>query len=118
MKKDVTPYGEDCVVADTLNREDMEILAATLAAAKGSWQRQVLEELFLRGYIIGDKPTGRPIKGKAASWKSKYDRSLANLMLRAAMAVPDPYRIEYTIVGPRGASGYRLYLRGENNGIL
>ena len=99
-----TPNGLPCWIPGT-------VLAETIRnQARGTFQRDVAEQLISEGFVIGYKPTGVQLKGKAASYKSKYDASVNNLMVRIMWNLPGTLDIIKGPVGPKGAFGYRLVI--------
>ena len=78
-------------------------------AARGAWQREVLRNLIIDGYVIGYRATG-PLKGRAKSYQSHYAKSLTNMMNRIEEILEHetPYKLESGSVGPRGGWGYYI----------
>ena len=99
-----TPNGLPCWIPGT-------VLAETIRnQARGTFQRDVAEQLISEGFIIEYKPTGSQLRGRAKSYQSKYNRSISNLMGRIENNLPGTLEIVKGPVGPKGAFGYRLVI--------
>ena len=97
-----TPNGKPCwLPGEELGRMMFE-------CARGSWQESVVRNLICNGYIISYKADGSQLVGKAASYGSKYGRSLYNLTSRISKMLPGTLELKCEAVGPKGAFGYRL----------
>lgn len=101
-----TPFGDESVNRDTLPKDLVKLIANQ---ARGCWQRKVVHHLLKHGYVVGYMPTGSPIRGKAGDWKSKYDRSLRNIISRINKVFEgNTIYIESGPTGPKGGWGYYL----------
>lgn len=92
-----------CVVMDSESRF-AEVLRSDI---KGSFQEEFVNTLLEQGY---DRPTA-DIKGKAANYRGRYDRSIANLVNRINTKLNKlaaPYSIKSGRVGPKGGFGYYI----------
>ena len=99
-----TPNGLPCWIPGT-------VLAETIRnQARGTFQRDVAEQLISKGFVIEYKPAGTQLKGKAKSYSSKYNTSVSNLMGRIEKNLPGTMDIIKGPVGPKGAFGYRLVI--------
>jgi len=102
-----TPYGEKKNINDCIIPLDDAIINAISRAAIGSWQKYVVEEILRDGYF-------QPIlKGRAARYRGKYDRSLNNLKSRINAIIKEnlrdvPLVVVFAPVGPRGGFGIKL----------
>jgi hypothetical protein len=102
-----TPAGQECVKI-----YEKEVIAAMEKQCRGCFQRAVLRELLVEGYIRNNYPTGVALKGKAAGYSSRYSESVYNLMQRLDKVLrPLGLGIEGDSVGPRGGWGYYIARR-------
>lgn len=106
MKTKETPYGDQCVGDIELSSNLGTLIQEQ---AHGTWQREVTDALARNGYVIGYRAAGT-LRGKAASYMSKYQRSLDHLMNRIsdALYTESPYRLRSGGVGPKGGFGWYI----------
>ena len=97
-----TPRGDACIIPND-GLKDL-----IWSQARGSYQRLIALNLQTNGFVIGYKAQGDVVRGKAKSYKGRYETSLHNFAERVNDRLPGRYRLEYDRVGPKGAWGYRL----------
>ena len=102
-----TPQGENCIGSIDPQSRLGELI---LKHPKGNYQLTVVMRLLDRGYIIGYLADGGKLRGKAKSYRSKYEKSLSNLMnrIREELNTNSPFKLISGSVGPKGAFGYYL----------
>lgn len=101
---DKTPSGKPCwipgpVLADLIRKQ-----------ARGNYQANVAENLIRNGYIVTYMADGGQLKGNAARYKGRYEKSVFNLMTRIEEHLPGALEIKSGEVGPKGGHGYWLVI--------
>lgn len=93
-KRECIAYGNDNKFADILNSE-----------VKGEYQQAFVNEILSQGW--SQKPS--ELKGKAATYRTKYSISIYNLVQRINKKLEKlaaPNKIVGGSIGPKGGFGY------------
>lgn len=90
-----TPNGMPCWIAG------QELAEVIRNQAKGSYQKELVEAIITKGYVI---------QNKLSKSRSRYDTSIAHLMNRIDNVLPGTLHIEEGPTGLQGGFGYRLVI--------